>query len=151
MSHSWLFLGCHTHRHMSPLLTEELPDITEGCQGALPSGERTQSEPSTVPLTLPQAGEGTALRLLPFQTSARDSHLLCPWLPGFLNATFLGCLIRTPCHSAMFVTPKCHAWSMTTRVSAFCELVNLCLVYSFNVVFCLRDVHTTCVPGALRG
>ncbi|KAK2091084.1 hypothetical protein P7K49_030368, partial [Saguinus oedipus] len=32
---------------MSPLLTKEPPDITEGCQGTLPSREKTQGQPST--------------------------------------------------------------------------------------------------------
>lgn len=80
MSHSWLFLGCHTYRHVSPLLTEELPDVIEGCQGTLPSGEKTQSEPSIRPLTLPRTGKGTALRSPPLST-------LSTWLS---SAVFLG-------------------------------------------------------------
>lgn len=80
MSHSWLFLGCHTYRHVSPLLTEELPDVIEGCQGTLPSGEKTQSEPSIRPLTLPRTGKGTALRPPPLST-------LSTWLS---SAVFLG-------------------------------------------------------------
>lgn len=35
-----------THRHMSSLLTKELPDVMEGCQGTLPSGEKTQGQPA---------------------------------------------------------------------------------------------------------
>lgn len=64
---TWLFLGCHTHRHMSALLTEKLPDITEGRQRTLPSGEKTQSQPRVKPLTLPQTDRQTDKRgaLLP--------------------------------------------------------------------------------------
>lgn len=128
MSHSWLLLECHTYRHMSPLLTEELPDITEGCQSTLPSGEKTQSEPSIGPLTLPRTGEQTALRSPPFSS-------ISLWLSsavrlsGFLNTTFLCRLNGTRCHPAMFMTPKCHAWPMITRISTFRELIFVWFTY----------------------
>ena len=66
--HSQMLPACYTHRHVSPLLTKEPPNVSEGCQRALPSEKNTpfSQEPAGCCRAvgqghmLCQPGEGTA-------------------------------------------------------------------------------------------
>lgn len=115
---------------MSPLLTEELPDVTEGCQGTLSSGGKTQSELTVRHLTLPQMGEGTAHGSPPFSSVSLWLSSAVSLAVGCSECYFPLSSYQGPrCHSAMSMTPKCHAWSMITKVSAFCELIYVWFIY----------------------
>lgn len=72
-SHPQRSPGYHTHRHMSPLLIKEVPDVPEGCQSALPSREKTRCQPA--PRTWLWTGCGSGTRPIPAGTGDR------PWDP----------------------------------------------------------------------
>lgn len=134
-----------THRHMSPLLTKEPPDVTEGCQGTLPLKEKTQHQPAPRPW-LEVSGSGTQ----PTPDRREDSpwgplslfkvSLLCPdfqahsapegWKPCFClweyflkyHFSELSLLILTctypGSHFAMFMISNCHACSLMVNKNA---------------------------------